>query len=139
MGADRRCAAAENAGRRHRALNASGEPMKTSLIATAIAFAALAPAFAAPPPVPEAKLVLIIVQSRIDIGADGQVTAIHSTPELPADIAAIVEGNLRKLRYAAPTKEGKPVPGVTYALQGACAAPVDGRYSFAVKYMGNGP
>src|SRR6185436_3179806 len=103
-----------------------------------LALAALPSALAAPA-APAGKLVLINVQSRIDIGANGEVTAIHTTPELPAEVAAVVEGNLRKLRYAAPMKDGKPVAGVTYAHQAACAAPVDGRYSFAVKYFGNGP
>ena len=58
---------------------------------------------------------------------------------MPPEIEKIVEDNLRKLQYAAPIQDGKPVAGVTYALQEACAAPVDGKYGFAVKYLGNGP
>src|SRR4249919_2881963 len=101
--------------------------MRVKTLLPLLALATLPPALAAPEAAPAGKLVLITVQSRVDIDANGQVTAIHSTPELPADIAAIVEGNLRKLRYLAPMKDGKPVPGVTYAQQGACAAPVDGK------------
>ncbi len=102
-----------------------------------LALAALAPVVAAAPGAP--KLVFIQTESRIDIDAQGNVTAISTTPQLPPEIAAVVEGNLRKLRYAAPIKDGHPVSGVTYAQQDACAAPVDGRYVFAVKYRGNGP
>jgi len=102
-----------------------------------LAIALIAPAAAAAPAKP--GLVLIQTESRIDIDAQGKVTAIHTTPQLPPEIEKIVEDNLRKLQYAAPIQDGKPVAGVTYALQEACAAPVDGKYGFAVKYLGNGP
>jgi outer membrane biosynthesis protein TonB len=106
--------------------------------ALAVAFTAmLAPAAAAPPA--DAKLLLVQTESRVEVDAQGNVTAVKTTPQLPADIEAIVDGNLRKLRFEPPMKDGKAVAGVTYAVQDACAAPVDGKYAFAVKYRGNGP
>ena len=111
--------------------------MHKPLTVLAFALATLAPVVAAAPDAP--KLVLIHTESRIDIDADGNVTAIRTTPELPPEVQAVVEGNLRKLRYAAPVKDGRAVSGVTYALQDACAVPVDGSFRFAVKYRGNGP
>jgi hypothetical protein len=87
----------------------------------------------------EPKLLLVNTQSRIEVDAEGNVTSIRTTPQLPAEIQAFVEGNLRKLRFQAPMKDGHPVAGVTYAAQDACAAPVGDSYRFAVKFRGIGP
>jgi hypothetical protein len=87
----------------------------------------------------EPKLLLLETQSRIEIDAQGKVTAVKTTPDLPADIGKIVDDNVRKLRFQPPMKDGRAVSGVTYVVQDACAAPVDGSYRFAVKYRGNGP
>ena len=111
--------------------------MRRLIQALPVLLLCLAPVVAAAPDAP--KLVFIQTESRIDIDAEGNVTAVRTTPQLPPEIQAIVESNLRKLRYAAPVKDGHAVSGVTDAQQDACAAPVDGRYVFAVKYRGNGP
>ena len=84
-------------------------------------------------------LLLVETESRIEVDSSGKVLSIKTTPELPADVEAAVADNLRKLRFAPPMLDGKPVAGVTYARQDACAAPVDGAYRFAVKFRGNGP
>ena len=109
--------------------------MKRSL--PLLAIAAFAPAVAAPPPAKDP--LLIHTESRIDVDAQGRVTAISTTPELPADVEKVVHDNLRKLQFAPPMKDGRAVSGVTWAWQDACAAKVDGRYRFAVKFRGNGP
>ena len=102
-----------------------------------LALVALAPAAAAPPKAEE--LVLVTTESRIEVDAAGNITAIKTTPELPAPVLAAVEGNLRKLKFAPPSKDGRAVAGVTYAWQSACAAPHMGSYNFVVKFRGNGP
>ncbi len=87
----------------------------------------------------EPKLLLMQTQSRVEVDARGNVTAVKTLPELPVDIGRIVDDNVRKLRFQPPTKDGRAVSGVTFVVQDACAAPVDGKYQFAVKYRGNGP
>jgi hypothetical protein len=110
--------------------------MKYTLLPLALAL--LAPlAAAAPDKAP--RLLFVQTESRIEVDAQGNITAIRTTPQLPPEVEAVVHDNLRKLRFAPPMKDGRPVAGVTFASQDACAAPVDGRYTFAVKYRGNGP
>jgi hypothetical protein len=112
--------------------------MNRYLLPCALLAVAAVPAFAAKAPAKPA-LVMLVTQSRIEVDATGQVTAIETTPALKPDAAAVVEGNLRKIRFAPPLKDGQPVAGVTYASQEACAAPDGNAYRFAVKYRGNGP
>jgi hypothetical protein len=100
---------------------------------------AAAPALASATAPPKPALVMLVTQSRVEVDATGQVTAIQTTPALQPAAAAVVEGNLRKMRFAPPMKNGQPVAGVTYASQEACAAPEGNVYRFAVKYRGNGP
>jgi hypothetical protein len=106
-------------------------------ILLAVALPALA--VAAPKPAPAPGLVLIETESRIEIDAAGNVVAVRTTPELPAHVAAVVDGNLRKMRFTPGTKDGRAVAGVTYAWQEACAAPEGDASRFAVKFLGNGP
>jgi hypothetical protein len=109
--------------------------MKRTLLFLAVATLS----FAAAASKSEPKLLLLQTESRVEIDAQGNVTAVRTTPELPAEIARVVDDNVRKLRFQPPMKDGRAVPGVTYVDQDACAAPVDGSYRFAVKYRGNGP
>lgn len=110
-----------------------------SLLALAIAanlpLAATAAAIASTTP----GLLLVETESRVEVDSAGQVVSLTTTPELPAGALAAVEANLRQLRFAPPVRDGRPVAGVTYVQQDACAAPDGGAYRFAVKFRGNGP
>ena len=88
---------------------------------------------------PDSGLRYIETETRVDIDASGKVVALHTKPELPADVTALVEGNLRALRFAPPMKDGRAVSGVTFVRQDACAVPKNGAYRFAIKMRGNGP
>jgi hypothetical protein len=112
-------------------------PRTVSLCLAALLGSGASAASTKPAPAPD--MVMLVTQSRVEVDANGQVTAIQTTPALPPDAAQVIEGNLRRMRFAPPMKNGQAVAGVTYAAQEACAAPEGGAYRFAVKFRGNGP
>lgn len=99
----------------------------------------LASAAPAAAPAPGAGPVLFTSVARVDVGPDGVVLAVAPDPTLPASVNQALAGNIRKIRFGPPMKDGQPVAGVTYVSQDACAAPDHGVYRFAVRLRGNGP
>ena len=95
--------------------------MRISLLPL-LATALLAPAAAATKSATAPALFLMQTESRMEVDAEGKVVSLQTTPALPPHVAAVVEGNLRKMRFAPPMKDGRAVAGVTYAWQEACAA-----------------
>ena len=87
------------------------------------------------PPAPR----LFSAQLRIEVGADGVVTAVAPSPALSQVVNAALAENLRKVRFAPALLDGRPVAGVTYAWQEACLVPADGGSRLAVRFLGTGP
>jgi hypothetical protein len=114
--------------------------LRTALLA-ALAVAASLPAVAisSQPKEKSPGLLLIETESRVEVDSEGKVVSVSTTPEMPAEVLAVVEGKLREMRFAPTLLDGRAVGGVTYVQQDACAAPENGAYRFAVKYRGNGP
>jgi outer membrane biosynthesis protein TonB len=114
-------------------------PYPVLLAALAVALGLPVPALSAKPEAAKPGLVYVETDSRVEVDATGKVVSIHTTPELPAEVRAVIENNLRQLQFAPPMKDGRAVAGVTFVQQDACAAPDGGAYRFAVKMRGNGP
>lgn len=85
------------------------------------------------------KLMLFSTKVKLDVDSTGQVVAVGADKALPEAVRSAIEAGASRWRFSAPTLDGRPVAGVTYARLDACAAPVDGQYRFAIKYRGNGP
>lgn len=86
-----------------------------------------------------AKLLLFSTKVKLDVDSTGQVVAVGTDKALPETVRRAIEAGASRWHFSAPTLDGRPVAGVTYARLDACAAPVDGQYRFAIKYRGNGP
>lgn len=85
------------------------------------------------------QLMLFSSNVKLEVDNTGQVIAAGADATLPDAVRSAIEASARRWRFSPPTREGRPVAGVTYARLDACAAPVDGQYRFAIKYRGNGP
>ena len=111
-------------------------PLKsaTTLMLSLLAMSALAAGESEAP-----KLMLFSSNVRLDVDNTGQVIAAGADAALPDAVRSAIENSAKRWRFSPPVRDGRPVAGVTYARLDACAAPVDGRYRFAVKYRGNGP
>src|SRR3990167_2238560 len=109
------------------------------LLAVAVLAAVLVAGTAGANPADKPELMLFSTQARLDVDSSGQVVKVVADPALPAAVRDAIEATARRWRFAAPSLEGRPVAGVTYAMIDACAAPADGQYRLAVRYRGNGP
>jgi hypothetical protein len=91
------------------------------------------------PTAPAPGVVLVSTESRVEVDATGAVVAVEPRTELPAAVAEALAADIRHLRFAPPTIDGRAVAGVTYVRQDACAAPDNGVYRLATRFRGNGP
>jgi hypothetical protein len=103
------------------------------LACTSIAFAAAAPAPAAP------ALHLFGGDALVSVDANGAITAIEAPTEFGEAVAQAMEANIRKLHFQAPTLGDKTVPGQTWVHMQACTAPSGDNWALALKFRGNGP
>lgn len=111
-------------------------PLKsaTTLMLSLLAMSALAAGKGDAP-----KLMLFSSNVKLDVDNTGQVIAAGADAALPDAVRSAIEAGAKRWRFSPPTRDGRPVAGVTYARLDACAAPVDGQYRFAINYRGNGP
>jgi hypothetical protein len=90
-------------------------------------------------PDPGSKLVLFSRQFHVDVDATGQVTSVRPDPSLPGPVNEAIAAGIRKARFSAPMRDGRPVSGSTYLWTTACAAPDADGYRFAVRVGAAGP
>lgn len=77
---------------------------------------------------------------KLDVDADGKVRAAEAPASMPKPLRDAIEAQARDWRFQPPSANGIAGGGVTYALVGACAIPLDdGGYRLAVDYKANGP
>lgn len=77
---------------------------------------------------------------KLTVDASGKVQAAEAPAGMHKALRGVIEGRARDWHFAPTTLNGVAVGGVTYALVGACAIPVDGDgYRVAIDYKRNGP
>ena len=73
---------------------------------------------------------------KLTVDASGKVQAAEAPADMPKALRDVIEAQARDWRFQPLSTDG----GVTYALAGACAIPMqDGGYRLAVDYKANGP
>lgn len=88
----------------------------------------------------DAKPVYFRASVKLAVDASGKVQAAQVSTNMPEALRGVIEGRARDWRFAPPALNGVAVGGVTYALVGACAIPVDeDGYRVAIDYKRNGP
>ena len=87
----------------------------------------------------ESTLVLITTQARVEVNAEGKVTAVQPDAKLTPAVAQAIQATVGAWRFVPPVHDGQSVGGVTYVQIGACAVDVDGGLRMAFDYQGNGP
>lgn len=114
------------------------KPNRTTPVAIVMALL-IAPADAAKPSAPSATLAT--AQVRIDVDASGRVTAVEPTTPLPQPVVDALRGQAAGWTFEAPTRDGRPVAGTTYARMSVCAAPSPetGGLALAIGDVQNGP
>jgi hypothetical protein len=85
------------------------------------------------------QLIFFATQARVEIDAQGHVGTVTPDPTLSPAIAQAIRDIVGGWQFAPPARDGKVASGVTYLQLSACAAPVDGKYRFAVELFGSGP
>jgi hypothetical protein len=99
------------------------------------AFAAL-PALAATEPSP---VRFYMVDSRVDLDANGTVLAVEAQGEDPEVVRNSVAAQVRKLHFSPASKDGKPATATTYVSMYACAEKAATGFVMSFHYVGHGP
>jgi len=85
------------------------------------------------------KLIAFRTTVKVLVDENGKPTGTEASGELPDAVRQFVEKRVGSWAFAPPKRDGKVGSGVTFVRLGACAVPVDGGYSLAIDYKGNGP
>lgn len=78
-------------------------------------------------------------QARIEVDAQGAVSAVETDSTLSPEIGLAIKKTVRAWRFVPPVAAGRAVTGATFVQLSACAIPENGNYRFVVAYRGNGP
>ena len=76
---------------------------------------------------------------RIEVGEDGRVTDVVPDRALSPVLEKAVRSHVSAWRFEAPTREGRPVSGTTYAYLTGCAVPSPQGLSLSFARATNGP
>jgi len=87
----------------------------------------------------EPQLSMFNTQARVEIGVDGKILAVQPDPALPPVIGQAIQSAVLGWRFAAPSRAGQPVGGVTFVQIAGCAVPVGDGLRMAFDYRSNGP
>lgn len=85
------------------------------------------------------RLVYFSTDARVGVDSRGNVVGVTVDPSLSPAIRGVIEGSVKQWRFSVPAKAGQPVGGTTFVHLDACAAPIEGKFRFSVRYRGNGP
>lgn len=76
---------------------------------------------------------------RVDVDANGHLTAVAVPQEFPEAIRTVIERRVRSWQYQPAHVNGVAQPATSYLGIHACAVPVDGGYRMGVDFAYNGP